>query len=312
MTGGVVRGYTLHSKVYCYANMTKIVRSAHLGMCFGVRDAIALAVERSKAGPLTILGDLVHNPIVLQDLEARGIAIARDLADVKTSSVMVTAHGASQRALQRTRALGLDVVEGTCPLVHAAHRAVALLVREGYHPVIIGQRTHVEVRAVTEDLDGFDVVLDEQDVVDLEEHPRIGIAAQTTQSIERVQHLVGLIRQRFPRSEVRFIDTVCRPTKQHQDAARELARACDVVVVIGGVNSNNTQELVRTCRRYCPRVHHVQTELDLRPEWFATQASTIGITAGTSTPDDVTDRVDVRIRELCDRLDGAQQHDRSQ
>ena len=211
--------------------MTKIVRAAHLGMCFGVRDAIALAVERGKAGPLTILGDLVHNPIVLKDLEAQGIAIARDLADVKTSSVMVTAHGASQRALQRTRALGLDVVEGTCPLVHAAHRAVALLVREGYHPVIIGQRTHVEVRAVTEDLDGFDVVLDEQDVVDLEEHPRIGIAAQTTQSIERVQHLVGLIRQRFPRSEVRFIDTVCRPTKQHQDAARELARDCDVVVV---------------------------------------------------------------------------------
>jgi 4-hydroxy-3-methylbut-2-enyl diphosphate reductase len=224
---------------------------------------------------------------------------------------MVTAHGASQRALQRTRALGLDVVEGTCPLVHAAHRAVALLVREGYHPVIIGQRTHVEVRAVTEDLDGFDVVLDEQDVVDLEEHPRIGIAAQTTQSIERVQHLVGLIRQRFPRSEVRFIDTVCRPTKQHQDAARELARACDVVVVIGGAHSNNTQELVRTCRRYCSRVHHVQTELDLRPEWFAAQASTIGITAGTSTPDDVIDRVDVRIRELCERLDRAQLDDRS-
>jgi hypothetical protein len=171
--------------------MTKIVRAAHLGMCFGVRDAIALAVEQGKAGPLTILGDLVHNPIVLADLEARGIAIARDLADVKTSSVMVTAHGASRRALQRTRALGLDVVEGTCPLVHAAHRAVALLVREGYHPVIIGQRTHVEVRGVTDDLDAFDVVLDDQDVMDLEEHPRIGIAAQTTQSMERVPSIGG-------------------------------------------------------------------------------------------------------------------------
>jgi 4-hydroxy-3-methylbut-2-en-1-yl diphosphate reductase len=280
----------------------KVIRAAHLGMCFGVRDAIALALEHGKAAPLTILGDLVHNPIVLADLRANGIAIARDLAEVQTSSVMVTAHGASQRALQRTRALGLDVVEATCPLVHAAHRAVASLVREGYHPVIIGQRTHVEVQGVTEDLDSFDVVLDEQDVRELDEHPRIGIAAQTTQSIERVQHLVGLIRRRFPQSDVRFIDTVCKPTKLHQDAAGELARTCDVVVVIGGANSNNTRELVTTCSRYCSRVHHVQTELDLRPEWFAA-AATVGITAGTSTPDQVIDRIERRVRELGTRLD---------
>jgi 4-hydroxy-3-methylbut-2-en-1-yl diphosphate reductase len=280
----------------------KVIRAAHLGMCFGVRDAIALALEHVKAAPLTILGDLVHNSIVLADLRANGIAIARDLAQVQTSSVMVTAHGASQRALQRTRALGLDVVEATCPLVHAAHRAVASLVREGYHPVIIGQRTHVEVQGVTEDLDSFDVVLDEQDVMELEEHPRIGIAAQTTQSIERVRHLVGLIRRRFPQSDVRFIDTVCKPTKLHQDAAGELARTCDVVVVIGGANSNNTRELVTTCSRYCSRVHHVQTELDLRPEWFAA-AATVGITAGTSTPDQVIDRIERRVRELGARLD---------
>jgi 4-hydroxy-3-methylbut-2-en-1-yl diphosphate reductase len=275
----------------------KIVRAVHLGMCFGVRDAIALAIEHSGAAPLTILGDLVHNPIVLSDLRARGIAVARDLAEVETSTVMVTAHGTSQRTLEQTRALGLEVVEATCPLVHAAHRAVALLVREGYHPVIIGQHAHVEVRGVTDDLDAFDVVLDERDVMELEERPRIGIAAQTTQPIGRVQQLVALIRHRFPRSEVRFIDTVCKPTKQHQDAARELARACDVVVVIGGANSNNTRELVRTCSTDCSRVHHVQTELDLRSEWFAA-AGTVGLTAGTSTPDVIIDRVEERIREL--------------
>jgi 4-hydroxy-3-methylbut-2-enyl diphosphate reductase len=275
----------------------KIVRATHLGMCFGVRDAIALAVERSGHAPLTILGGLVHNPIVLADLHARGIAVARDVAEVKTPSVMVTAHGASQRALERTRALGFDVVEATCPLVHVAHRAVALLVREGYHPVIIGQRAHVEVRGVTDDLEAFDVVLDEGDVLELDEHPRIGIAAQTTQPIGRVHELVALIRKRFPRSEVRFIDTVCKPTKQHQDAARELARACDVVVVIGGANSNNTRELVRTCSRDCSRVHHVQTELDLESEWFVA-AGTVGLTAGTSTPDLVIDRVEDRIREF--------------
>jgi 4-hydroxy-3-methylbut-2-enyl diphosphate reductase len=275
----------------------KIIRAQSLGMCFGVRDAIALAFERAEVGPLTILGDLVHNSTVLADLRAKGIAFAHEAAQVKTQTVMVTAHGASERTLANTRALGLDVVEATCPLVHVAHRAVRALVRDGYHPVIIGQRAHVEVRGLTEDLDDFDVVLDEEDVLALGEHPRIGIAAQTTQSIERVRHLVALIRRQFPQSDVRFIDTVCQPTKQRQNAARELARQCDVVIVVGGATSNNTRELVTTCSQYCGHVHHVQTASDLRPEWFGA-AGVVGITAGTSTPDHVIDRIDRRIREL--------------
>ena len=276
-----------------------IIRASHLGMCFGVRDAIALALEHSDAGPLTILGDLVHNPAVLTALEAKGIALALDVTQVKTHTVMVTAHGASERALARTRALGLQVVEATCPLVHVAHRAIKALLGEGYHPVIIGQRAHVEVRGLTEDLDHFDVVLNEDDVHELDENPRIGVAAQTTQPIEKVQHLVALIRRRFPESEVRFIDTVCQPTKQRQKAAVELARQCDVVIVIGGANSNNTRELVSTCRRHCSHVHHIQTESDLRAEWFVA-AGTVGITAGTSTPDSIIDRIDQRIRRFSD------------
>jgi len=231
-----------------------IVRADHLGMCFGVRDAIELAIDRAAAAPLTILGDLVHNNAVLADLRAKGIAIAHDPA-------------------------------------HATLR------HDGYHPVIIGQRGHVEVRGLTEDLDDFDLVLDEQDVQALAEHPRIGIAAQTTQPIDRVRHLVALIRRRFPQSDVRFIDTVCQPTKQRQDAAVALARQSDVVIVVGGAGSNNTRELVSTCSRHCSCVHHVQTEADLEPDWFLT-AQTVGITAGTSTPDEIIDRVEERVREL--------------
>src|SRR5918999_1943860 len=148
----------------------QLLRATHLGMCFGVRDAIALAFEHADAGPLTILGDLVHNPTVLTALEAKGIAVAQDVARVTTPTVMVTAHGTSERTLARTRALGLAVVEATCPLVHVAHRAVAALVRDGYHPVIIGHRGHPEVRGLTEDLDDFDVVLNEDDVLRLAEH----------------------------------------------------------------------------------------------------------------------------------------------
>src|SRR5678815_1609596 len=201
----------------------RIVRADHLGMCFGVRDAIALALEHADAGPLTILCDLVHNPTVLDALQAKGVAVAQEVAHVTTQTLMVTAHGTSERTLAQTRALGLTVIEATCPLVHVAHRAVMTLAREGYHVVIVGQRNHVEVRGLTGDLDpgNFSVVLDEADVLALEEHPRIGVAAQTTQQVEKVRQVVDLIRRRFPRSDVRFMDTVCKPTKERQTAAVE-------------------------------------------------------------------------------------------
>jgi 4-hydroxy-3-methylbut-2-enyl diphosphate reductase len=283
-----------------------ILRAEHLGMCFGVRDAIALAREEARLGPLTVLGDLVHNQTVIRDLQSQGIRIARRPGEVTTHNVMVTAHGASERAKAGTRALGLNVIEATCPLVHLAHRAVGNLVRDGFHPVIIGKHDHVEVRGMTEDLERFDVVCGEEDILRLLPWPRLGLVAQTTQPIERVRYLVRLIQQRFPASEVRFTDTVCQPTKQRQHAAEELARRCDVVVIIGGVNSNNTHELVRTCSRDCVRVHHVQTAADLRPEWFH-DADTVGITAGTSTPDAVIDGVEKSLRTLASRMSNSLQ-----
>jgi 4-hydroxy-3-methylbut-2-enyl diphosphate reductase len=272
----------------------KIIRAEHLGMCFGVRDAIALALDTAKQEPLTILGDLVHNETVLGELRVRGIRIEQQPDNVRTKTVMITAHGTSGRTLSQTRERGLNVLEATCPLVHVAHRALAKLVADGFHPVIIGKRDHVEVRGMTGDLKEFDVVLSTADVEILRERPRFGVMAQTTQPIERVRQLVQLLRERFPQSEVRFVDTVCQPTKQRQHAAVELAQQCDVVVVIGGANSNNTRELLETCARYCSRVHHVQGVADLNDNWFRPE-DTVGITAGTSTPDSVIQAIESRL-----------------
>jgi len=274
-----------------------LTRAEHLGMCFGVRDAIALAFEHSQHAPLTVLGELVHNETVLDSLRARGVRVESDLGAVATPTVMITAHGASERRMELVRGRGLNVVEATCPLVHVAHRAVKQLVSDGFHPVIIGKRDHVEVRGLTEDLAAFDVVLSDADVDQLPERPRFGVASQTTQPIERVRALVGRLRARFPRSEVRFVDTVCQPTKQRQSAGTELAQRCDVVVVIGGANSNNTRELVATCLRFCERVHHVQHADDLRPAWFRAN-DTVGVTAGTSTPDSTIAAVEARLHTI--------------
>jgi len=269
-------------------------------MCFGVRDAIAVALKQSQKEPVTVLGDLVHNETVLADLSARGIKVAQQVAAVQTRTVMITAHGASDKGMGRVRERGLNLVEATCPLVRVAHRAVQQLASSGHHPVVVGRRDHVEVRGLTEDLEDFDVVLSEADVFELKERPRFGVAAQTTQPIEKVRALVELIRRRFPNSEVRFIDTVCQPTKQRQNSAIELAQQADVVVVIGGAHSNNTHELVHTCARYCSRVHHVQTVGDLREAWFE-GAQAVGITAGTSTPDSSIEGIERWLNELASR-----------
>ena len=275
----------------------KIIRATHLGMCFGVRDAIALALDTAKREPLTILGDLVHNETVLAELRERGITFQNEAAAVATATVMITAHGASERRQNAARKHGLRVLEATCPLVHVAHRALTKLISEGFHPVIIGKRDHVEVRGMTEDLAEFDVMLCEEDIVKLHERPRFGVIAQTTQPIEKVRQLVQLLREHFPNSEVRFIDTVCQPTKQRQSAAVELAQQCDVVIVIGGAHSNNTHELVKTCSRFCERVYHVQTAEDLRAEWFHDD-DTVGITAGTSTPDNIIAEIEQILQSL--------------
>ena len=278
-----------------------IIRAEHLGMCFGVRDAITLALDTAQRAPLTILGDLVHNEAVLAELRTRGIQISQKPENIATHTVMITAHGTSQKTLNETRAHGFHVLEATCPLVHVAHRALAKLVAEGAHPVVIGKRDHVEVRGLTGDLTEFDVVLSPEDILHLTERPCFGVVAQTTQPIERVRELAHMIRQRFPRSDVRFVDTVCQPTKQRQHAAVELAQRCDVVIVIGGTHSNNTKELVATCAKHCPRVHHIQTAADLRPEWFH-ESDTVGITAGTSTPDNLITAIESHMAFIAAQL----------
>jgi 4-hydroxy-3-methylbut-2-en-1-yl diphosphate reductase len=275
----------------------KIIRAEHLGMCFGVRDAIALARTEAARQPVTILGELVHNPTVLDSLRRDGVAFANHPAEVKTGAAIITAHGASDAAISRARSRIGNVIEATCPLVHVAHRAVRQLVATGFHPVIIGKRGHVEVRGLTEDLDDFDIVLSEEDVNALRPRAKFGVASQTTQPIERVRHLVGLIRNRFPEAEFKFIDTVCQPTKLRQNAAADLARSVEVVVVVGGAHSNNTRELAETCRKQGARVHQIETAAELRSDWFE-DCATVGMTAGTSTPDDVINAVERRLNDV--------------
>jgi 4-hydroxy-3-methylbut-2-enyl diphosphate reductase len=268
----------------------------HLGMCFGVRDAIDLALDLTHKGPVTVLGDLVHNPDVVARMDAAGAVRAARREDVRTQAVLLTAHGTADRVKLQLREEGLEVHDATCPLVKRVHLAARKLVAEGRHPVVIGKPDHVEVRGLVGDLDEYTVIYTEGDLERLagrlarDPRARLGVVAQTTQPLERVEALVAALRRRYPDADVRFLDTVCQPTKDRQQALRRLAAECDAVVVVGGPDSNNSRKLAELARGLGRPAYQVARAAELRPEWFA-GCATVGLTAGTSTPDDVIDEV---------------------
>jgi 4-hydroxy-3-methylbut-2-enyl diphosphate reductase len=282
----------------------RIFKATHLGMCFGVRNAVNLAYKVAETSQFTILGELVHNDIVLDNLRKKAVHFTNSFQEIKHNTVMITAHGCSQKTITSLQASGYHVLQATCPLVKFVHKVVRHFVQNGFHPVVIGRKDHSEVRGVVEDLVEYDVVLTAEDVFNLKERKKYGVVSQTTQPINYVLELVSLLKSRFPNSEVRFIDTVCAPTKQRQNSAIGLANQCDVVVVIGGRKSNNTRELVNTCAKYCKRVYHIENADELMIEYFI-GADTVGITAGTSTPDETIDLVEKKIRSFADKLSEA-------
>ncbi|MFN0127564.1 MAG: 4-hydroxy-3-methylbut-2-enyl diphosphate reductase [Verrucomicrobiales bacterium] len=281
----------------------KIRLAEHFGMCFGVRDALRKVHEVAGAGPVTVLGQLVHNPVVSAHLATLGVREGElgAVGDVETGGVVITAHGAADGQRRAWREAGYAVTDTTCPLVRKAHAALAGLVRAGYFPVVIGRKGHVEVRGLTGDFAEAVVVEGEGDLNHLPTGVRLGVVSQTTQPVERVRRLVEAMRLTRPGQEVRFIDTVCQPTKDRQEALEALCHECPVVVVVGGRNSNNTRELVARVQALGAIGHHVEGADDLDPQWF-NGVETVGVTAGTSTLDETVETVVNRLRLLAASL----------
>lgn len=271
-------------------------------MCFGVRDAIVQAEQLAREGPLTILGELVHNPVVRERLRMQGVREASLSEPGSTSGrVMITAHGSSDAKRGAWRAAGFDVADGTCPLVHHAHEQLRRLVAAGFFPVVIGKRGHVEVEGLIGDFPEAVVVGSATDVSLLPPHPNYGVIAQTTQPIDFVREIVDLIRDACPSSAVRFVDTVCKPTKDRQLALRKLIEAADAIVVVGGKTSNNTRQLVEACRAAGKAAFHIERPEELEADWLK-NVRVVGLTAGTSTLLETVHAVHKRLTEISAQL----------
>jgi len=276
-----------------------ITLANHYGMCFGVRDALRATHDAATDTPITVLGELVHNRVVRDHLKTLGV-VEGDLESASkadTDTVVITAHGASDAARKTWADRGHQVVDTTCPLVRKAHKALAGLVLAGYAPVVIGSPDHVEVKGLVGDFPGTFILNEPSEVLQLPFSEKIGIVSQTTQPISRVRTMVELIEARHNSADVRFVDTVCQPTKDRQRALEELCAQNEIVVVVGGHNSNNTNQLAQKAESLGAQAHHVERPDDLDPKWFR-GVDNVGVTAGTSTLDESVKAVVARLEQI--------------
>lgn len=277
----------------------KIKRAEKYGFCSGVRIA-DLKVKRFAAGGGrgAILGQVVHNERVVEEMEHLGVRTVEEIAAVAEPTIVFSAHGVPPSFHQQAKSAGLQVLDTTCKFVYDIHRESKDALAAGYHLVFIGDPKHREVIGYTHDLDPstYHIVstVAAAEEVDWTKYTALKIFYQTTLNAEDFEDVVRTIEQRAQR-RVDRADTICYATKQNQDAARVLATdpEIDVIVVIGGKKSANTKHLWEICREMKP-AHLIQGADDLDPAWFA-GANVVGLTAGASTPDYVIDEVEQRL-----------------
>lgn len=263
----------------------KVVVARHAGVCYGVERALKLADEAAASDDAVVsLGPLIHNPQAVSALHSKGVTVASSLDEVAAGTVIIRTHGVDPAVIVAAEAKGLKVVDATCPFVRAAHTCAADLAASGYGVVIVGESDHPEVEGILAHARGDALIVQHaSDLPDMLPGRRIGVVVQTTQPPAVLQEVVAALLPRV--SELRACNTICSATAKRQESVAELADEVDVIVVVGGHNSGNTQRLTEISQARNPRTHQVETADELDECWFQ-GAAIVGVTAGASTPDE--------------------------
>ncbi|MCF8011539.1 MAG: bifunctional 4-hydroxy-3-methylbut-2-enyl diphosphate reductase/30S ribosomal protein S1 [Clostridiales bacterium] len=270
----------------------RVYIAAKAGFCFGVKRAIDMAVQsaRNRDGPLCSLGPLIHNPQVVNSLSKQGINVIEDVEQAGIGSALVIrSHGVAPELHRRAENLNIEVIDATCPFVSKAQQTAQKLMQEGFQVVIVGEKSHPEVRGLVGWSSGTAIVVkDEHEAGLLSNFDSIGVIAQTTQSRERFHKAVEVLKSKCDRIQV--WDTICHATGERQQAAVELAEQVGIMIVVGGYNSANTKKLAMLCRTTSTPTYHVEVAEELNPQWFK-GVKDAGLTAGASTPDWIIEEV---------------------
>jgi (E)-4-hydroxy-3-methyl-but-2-enyl pyrophosphate reductase len=276
----------------------KVFLAREVGFCFGVRRAINLTRQAlAEREEVCILGDLVHNGAVMADLEARGLTKIDDLEGCRGGTMVVRAHGLPAARLQAARSAGLNLIDATCPIVRQAQEAARELERRGCQVVIIGDRNHAEIKGILGALQRPALVVDSVEELrsarlDKKLLRKVGVIFQTTHSFELCQQivveLIGMAK------EVQVINTICRPVRNRQLDAVDLAAEVDLMIIVGSRTSANTAELKHLCEKYNPRTLQIESAEELDLAWVQ-DVETVGIASGLSTPLEIVEGVTRRL-----------------
>ena len=261
----------------------EVILADNLGFCYGVKRAIQLAEDSAAPGQVTnTLGPIIHNPQMVAKLAENGVGTVDSLDDVKEGTIIIRSHGVGPDVYDRVEAMGLNMVDATCPHVRKAQSSARMLADEGYQVVIIGEKRHPEVKSIIEWAgDGAVAIETEEEANSLPKYGKLGVVAQTTFSAPKFKLIVERLLDKS--SDMKILRTICTATDQRQSAAMKLATEVDLMIVIGGKNSANTTRLAQLCSDKC-KTYHIETADELRDDWFD-KIKKIGITAGASTPD---------------------------
>ncbi|HUY74625.1 MAG TPA: 4-hydroxy-3-methylbut-2-enyl diphosphate reductase [Candidatus Dormibacteraeota bacterium] len=277
----------------------EVVKITPRGYCHGVVDAFRIAkrVRAETAGPVHMLGMLVHNTHATDDLQQQGIALVDQpdrlagLGHIREGTVIFTAHGVSPQVKQRALELGLKPVDATCSDVVRTHELVKDLAKKGYDVVYIGRKGHPEPEGVVGEAPGkVHLVQEPEDIDALDlKTDRIAVTCQTTLSVWDTEDLIGKVKARYPQAEVH--NEICRATQERQEAAVEAAKDVDLVIVVGSPRSSNSLRLVEVVKKLGHKPAYLVDNLEeLDPGWFK-GARRVGVTSGASTPTQLTRRV---------------------
>lgn len=274
----------------------KVIIAKKAGFCFGVKRAIDitfdLAAEKNEG--IYTYGPLIHNPQVVEELEQKGVTACSDLYSPGIKTLIIRTHGVAPGIYSETSKMGYNVIDATCPFVKKAQNYAKILSDEGYQVLIIGDRLHPEVQGLI-GFSGKDVVVanNAEDLPHLKR--KVGIIVQTTQSFETFKEVV--LQVAGSAKEVRIYNTICDSTTQRVKETKKVAEKVDLMIIVGGKNSSNTNQLVKLSKSVCAIVHHIETADEIKDEWF-NKVETIGITGGASTPQRIIDEVEKKIREI--------------
>lgn len=272
----------------------KITLAAAAGFCFGVKKAIDVAEKMDEA---FIFGSLIHNPQEVARLDAAGKHIVQSLDAVKGNTVVITAHGLDIKKIDEMKARQMDIVDTTCPLVTRIYKDGWKLEAAGLQVVIIGDPNHVEVKGIASRLKSPIIIYKDEDIELVPAGARVGVICQSTLFLSKFDRFVEALKSRC--SQVEAINTICKPTKDRQNAAQALSSEVDVMIVIGGYNSSNTHKLAEVAMKRLGKenTHHVETAQELKREWFEGK-NHVGVTAGASTPDYLIEEVMKEIEKM--------------